>query len=148
MFTSFNSGTPSNETWPGITSSDEFRNYNFPKYKPQPLINHAPRYLTIQPCNSCFSAMDGVLKKHLLSVGGPSRAGSESCPHPTLYTSGSTVRNPLIIFNWKIQHIFQVALIAGWKFKGILYWNMFIVLPVVDVKAVMQIQNSKMSFLR
>uniref|UniRef100_A0ACB8FNN7 Cyclin-dependent kinase 17 n=2 Tax=Sphaerodactylus townsendi TaxID=933632 RepID=A0ACB8FNN7_9SAUR len=36
-------GTPSQETWPGITSSDEFRNYNFPKYKPQPLINHAPR---------------------------------------------------------------------------------------------------------
>uniref|UniRef100_A0A8D0GMY8 cyclin-dependent kinase n=1 Tax=Sphenodon punctatus TaxID=8508 RepID=A0A8D0GMY8_SPHPU len=36
-------GTPSQETWPGITSNDEFRNYNFPKYKPQPLINHAPR---------------------------------------------------------------------------------------------------------
>uniref|UniRef100_A0A8B9THL2 Cyclin dependent kinase 17 n=1 Tax=Anas platyrhynchos TaxID=8839 RepID=A0A8B9THL2_ANAPL len=37
-------GTPCQETWPGISSSDEFRNYNFPKYKPQPLINHAPRY--------------------------------------------------------------------------------------------------------
>uniref|UniRef100_A0A493TPX1 cyclin-dependent kinase n=1 Tax=Anas platyrhynchos platyrhynchos TaxID=8840 RepID=A0A493TPX1_ANAPP len=36
-------GTPCQETWPGISSSDEFRNYNFPKYKPQPLINHAPR---------------------------------------------------------------------------------------------------------
>ncbi|KAM7179718.1 cyclin-dependent kinase 17 isoform 3-T5 [Macrochelys suwanniensis] len=36
-------GTPSQETWPGISSNDEFRNYNFPKYKPQPLINHAPR---------------------------------------------------------------------------------------------------------
>lgn len=39
-----NAGTPCQETWPGISSSDEFRNYNFPKYKPQPLINHAPRY--------------------------------------------------------------------------------------------------------
>lgn len=39
-----NTGTPCQETWPGISSSDEFRNYNFPKYKPQPLINHAPRY--------------------------------------------------------------------------------------------------------
>lgn len=39
-----NVGTPCQETWPGISSSDEFRNYNFPKYKPQPLINHAPRY--------------------------------------------------------------------------------------------------------
>ncbi|NXD64276.1 CDK17 kinase, partial [Eolophus roseicapillus] len=36
-------GTPCQETWPGISSTDEFRNYNFPKYKPQPLINHAPR---------------------------------------------------------------------------------------------------------
>lgn len=41
---SFNSGTPSQETWPGVSSNDEFKNYNFPKYKPQPLINHAPRY--------------------------------------------------------------------------------------------------------
>eukprot|EP00069_Balaena_mysticetus_P018006 bmy_10950T0 len=35
-------GTPSQETWPGVSSNDEFKNYNFPKYKPQPLINHAP----------------------------------------------------------------------------------------------------------
>ncbi|XP_016281218.2 cyclin-dependent kinase 17 isoform X2 [Monodelphis domestica] len=36
-------GTPSQETWPGVSSNDDFKNYNFPKYKPQPLINHAPR---------------------------------------------------------------------------------------------------------
>ncbi|OWK16708.1 hypothetical protein Celaphus_00011763 [Cervus elaphus hippelaphus] len=36
-------GTPSQENWPGVSSNDEFKNYNFPKYKPQPLINHAPR---------------------------------------------------------------------------------------------------------
>ncbi|XP_077628335.1 cyclin-dependent kinase 17 isoform X1 [Crocuta crocuta] len=36
-------GTPSQETWPGVSSNDEFKNYNFPKYKQQPLINHAPR---------------------------------------------------------------------------------------------------------
>ncbi|OBS72354.1 hypothetical protein A6R68_13067 [Neotoma lepida] len=36
-------GTPSQETWPGVSSNDEFKNYNFPKYKAQPLINHAPR---------------------------------------------------------------------------------------------------------
>lgn len=36
-------GTPSQETWPGVSSNDEFKNYNFPKYKPQPLINHPPR---------------------------------------------------------------------------------------------------------
>lgn len=37
-------GTPTEENWPGISSVEEFKSYNFPKYKPQPLINHAPRY--------------------------------------------------------------------------------------------------------
>lgn len=36
-------GTPTEENWPGISSIEEFKSYNFPKYKPQPLINHAPR---------------------------------------------------------------------------------------------------------
>ncbi|KAA8579976.1 hypothetical protein FQN60_005511, partial [Etheostoma spectabile] len=36
-------GTPTEEKWPGISSIEEFKSYNFPKYKPQPLINHAPR---------------------------------------------------------------------------------------------------------
>ncbi|KAM8998775.1 cyclin-dependent kinase 18 isoform 2-T2 [Sarcophilus harrisii] len=36
-------GTPTEDTWPGVTSLPEFRAYNFPRYKPQPLINHAPR---------------------------------------------------------------------------------------------------------
>ncbi|XP_010864747.1 cyclin-dependent kinase 17 isoform X2 [Esox lucius] len=36
-------GTPSEANWPGILSIDEFKSYNFPKYKPQPFINHAPR---------------------------------------------------------------------------------------------------------
>ncbi|XP_062441608.1 cyclin-dependent kinase 17 isoform X1 [Rhea pennata] len=54
-------GTPCQETWPGISSSDEFRNYNFPKYKPQPLINHAPRCFNIQ------SKRDSVAKRPWLS---------------------------------------------------------------------------------
>ncbi|XP_078091290.1 cyclin-dependent kinase 17 isoform X2 [Mustelus asterias] len=36
-------GTPTEETWPGISSNEEFKAYNFPKYKPQLVINHAPR---------------------------------------------------------------------------------------------------------
>ncbi|KAK6482577.1 cyclin-dependent kinase 17-like isoform X1 [Huso huso] len=36
-------GTPSEDNWPGISSIEEFKSYNFPKYKSQPLINHAPR---------------------------------------------------------------------------------------------------------
>ncbi|KAK1906329.1 Cyclin-dependent kinase 17 [Dissostichus eleginoides] len=36
-------GTPTEDNWPGITSIDEFKSHSFPKYKPQPLINNAPR---------------------------------------------------------------------------------------------------------
>uniref|UniRef100_A0A8D3BT52 cyclin-dependent kinase n=1 Tax=Scophthalmus maximus TaxID=52904 RepID=A0A8D3BT52_SCOMX len=36
-------GTPTEDSWPGISSIDEFKSYKFPKYKAQPLINHAPR---------------------------------------------------------------------------------------------------------
>uniref|UniRef100_A0A3P8XRH8 cyclin-dependent kinase n=1 Tax=Esox lucius TaxID=8010 RepID=A0A3P8XRH8_ESOLU len=36
-------GTPTEDTWPGVSSMDEFKSYKFPKYKTQPLINHAPR---------------------------------------------------------------------------------------------------------
>lgn len=39
------SGTPTEGNWPGISSIEEFKSYNFPKYKPQPIINHAPRYV-------------------------------------------------------------------------------------------------------
>uniref|UniRef100_A0A672J7V1 cyclin-dependent kinase n=1 Tax=Salarias fasciatus TaxID=181472 RepID=A0A672J7V1_SALFA len=46
-------GTPTEENWPGISSVDEFKSYNFPKYKPQPLINHAPRCRS--PRRLCFS---------------------------------------------------------------------------------------------
>uniref|UniRef100_A0A3B4AWC7 cyclin-dependent kinase n=1 Tax=Periophthalmus magnuspinnatus TaxID=409849 RepID=A0A3B4AWC7_9GOBI len=37
------SSTPTEENWPGISSIEEFKSYNFPKYKPQLIINHAPR---------------------------------------------------------------------------------------------------------
>uniref|UniRef100_A0A8D3EA76 cyclin-dependent kinase n=1 Tax=Scophthalmus maximus TaxID=52904 RepID=A0A8D3EA76_SCOMX len=33
-------GTPTEDSWPGISSIDEFKSYKFPKYKAQPLINH------------------------------------------------------------------------------------------------------------
>uniref|UniRef100_H3A0N3 cyclin-dependent kinase n=1 Tax=Latimeria chalumnae TaxID=7897 RepID=H3A0N3_LATCH len=36
-------GTPTEETWPGITSNEEFNAYHFPQYKPQALISHVPR---------------------------------------------------------------------------------------------------------
>lgn len=42
-------GTPTEDTWPGITSNEEFKAYNFTQYRAQPLINHAPRYLPQHP---------------------------------------------------------------------------------------------------
>ncbi|NXR95798.1 CKD18 kinase, partial [Hypocryptadius cinnamomeus] len=36
-------GTPTEDTWPGITSNEEFKAYNFSQYRAQPLLNHAPR---------------------------------------------------------------------------------------------------------
>ncbi|KAM4734808.1 cyclin-dependent kinase 17-like isoform 1-T1 [Anableps anableps] len=44
-------GTPTEDSWPGISSIDEFKSYKFSKYKPQPLINHAPSPLTIENGN-------------------------------------------------------------------------------------------------
>uniref|UniRef100_A0A8C4QWP1 cyclin-dependent kinase n=1 Tax=Eptatretus burgeri TaxID=7764 RepID=A0A8C4QWP1_EPTBU len=36
-------GTPDEATWPGVSVLKEFKSYNFPHYRPEPLINHAPR---------------------------------------------------------------------------------------------------------
>ncbi|KAF4070714.1 hypothetical protein AMELA_G00288560 [Ameiurus melas] len=36
-------GTPTEDSWPEVSTSEEFRNYNFPRYRPEPLVNHAPR---------------------------------------------------------------------------------------------------------
>lgn len=52
-------GTPTEDNWAGISSIEEFKSYNFPKYKPQPFINHAPRYLhsicvSVQLLLCCF----------------------------------------------------------------------------------------------
>lgn len=36
-------GTPTEDTWPGITMNTEFINGHFPVYRPEPLSLHAPR---------------------------------------------------------------------------------------------------------
>ncbi|XP_041128770.1 cyclin-dependent kinase 16-like isoform X1 [Polyodon spathula] len=36
-------GTPTEETWPGVATSEEFKTYKFPCYRAEPLVNHAPR---------------------------------------------------------------------------------------------------------
>lgn len=69
-------GTPTEENWPGISSIEEFKSYNFPKYKPQPFINHAPRYICVSTCVCmltisypafCFSSLRFTWeKKHVM----------------------------------------------------------------------------------
>lgn len=36
-------GTPTEDTWPGITTNDDFRFYEFESWPPEPLVNRAPR---------------------------------------------------------------------------------------------------------
>ncbi|KAJ8257791.1 hypothetical protein GJAV_G00189720 [Gymnothorax javanicus] len=36
-------GTPTEESWPGISANVEFQSYHFPVCRPQPLLNHVPR---------------------------------------------------------------------------------------------------------
>jgi len=36
-------GTPTEETWPGISLSEEMANYNFPTFQAEPLVKRAPR---------------------------------------------------------------------------------------------------------
>ncbi|XP_013416900.1 cyclin-dependent kinase 17 isoform X2 [Lingula anatina] len=37
-------GTPTEESWPGISQVEDFASNHFPHYEPKPLINHAPRF--------------------------------------------------------------------------------------------------------
>lgn len=39
----FPPGTPTEETWPGIQSNEEFKTHNYPKYRAEALLSHAPR---------------------------------------------------------------------------------------------------------
>ncbi|XP_078500734.1 cyclin-dependent kinase 18 [Lissotriton helveticus] len=72
-------GTPTEETWPGITSNPEFKAYNFPLYRCQPLINHAPRLdsegldlltcLLLYEVKSRISAEQGLRHTYFKSLG-------------------------------------------------------------------------------
>ena len=36
-------GSPTEDSWPGISMSEELQNYNFPRYASEPLVKRAPR---------------------------------------------------------------------------------------------------------
>uniref|UniRef100_A0A8C3AVF0 Cyclin dependent kinase 17 n=1 Tax=Cyclopterus lumpus TaxID=8103 RepID=A0A8C3AVF0_CYCLU len=54
-------GTPTDDNWPGICSIEEFKSYKFPKYKPQPLINH--------PQLKLISAEEAMKHSHFRQLG-------------------------------------------------------------------------------
>uniref|UniRef100_A0A3B4ZJH5 cyclin-dependent kinase n=1 Tax=Stegastes partitus TaxID=144197 RepID=A0A3B4ZJH5_9TELE len=56
-------GTPTEETWPGISSNGEFRSYLFPQYRPQALINHKKKQ------NNRISSEAALRHPYFLSMG-------------------------------------------------------------------------------
>ncbi|KAJ0036520.1 hypothetical protein NQD34_005197 [Periophthalmus magnuspinnatus] len=40
-------GTPTEQSWPGISANEEFVAYNYPQYRGERLSNHTPRYQTV-----------------------------------------------------------------------------------------------------
>nr|XP_044997740.1 cyclin-dependent kinase 18 isoform X1 [Jaculus jaculus] len=75
-------GTPTEETWPGVTALSEFRAYSFPRYQPQPLLSHAPRLDT-----------EGInLLTSLLLYESKSRISAEAAlSHPYFHSLGEHV---------------------------------------------------------
>ncbi|XP_078064392.1 cyclin-dependent kinase 17-like [Mustelus asterias] len=75
-------GTPTEETWPGILANEEFRSYNYPKYRPEPLVNHAPRLDT--------EGLDLLAK--LLQFEGKKRiSAQQAMKHPHFQSLGERV---------------------------------------------------------
>uniref|UniRef100_A0AAY4BF19 cyclin-dependent kinase n=1 Tax=Denticeps clupeoides TaxID=299321 RepID=A0AAY4BF19_9TELE len=68
-------GTPTEESWPGITSNEEFISYNYPRYRADCLHNHTPRY---RVTSSTYSG-----KKRI--------AAEEAMRHPYFHSLGERV---------------------------------------------------------
>ncbi|XP_064156568.1 cyclin-dependent kinase 18-like [Anguilla rostrata] len=75
-------GTPTEESWPGISANQEFHSYRFPQYRAQPLLNHAPRLDT-----------EGIdLLSELLLYDAKLRVSAEaSLRHPFFHSLGERV---------------------------------------------------------
>ncbi|XP_038142221.1 cyclin-dependent kinase 16-like isoform X4 [Cyprinodon tularosa] len=77
-------GTPTEATWPGITTSEEFKTYNFPRYHAEPIVNHAPRIDS--------DGLDLLLK--LLQFEAKNRVSAEEAlRHPYFKTLGENLQS-------------------------------------------------------
>ncbi|KTG35528.1 hypothetical protein cypCar_00030424, partial [Cyprinus carpio] len=58
-------GTPTEESWPGINTNDNFLSHNFPHYDGEPLITHAPRCVcllfSVSVCDNPFGLTTVVI---------------------------------------------------------------------------------------
>uniref|UniRef100_A0A3B3ZFV9 cyclin-dependent kinase n=1 Tax=Periophthalmus magnuspinnatus TaxID=409849 RepID=A0A3B3ZFV9_9GOBI len=52
-------GTPTEQSWPGISANEEFVAYNYPQYRGERLSNHTPRYQTGVDLLSKFLQFEG-----------------------------------------------------------------------------------------
>lgn len=75
-------GTPNEEQFPGLSKNEDYLSYNFPFYKPEPLINVAPR-------------LDGdgldLLSKLLLYTANKRCSAGEAMKHPFFNSMGPSV---------------------------------------------------------
>uniref|UniRef100_A0A4W2BQG4 cyclin-dependent kinase n=1 Tax=Bos indicus x Bos taurus TaxID=30522 RepID=A0A4W2BQG4_BOBOX len=81
-------GTPNEDTWPGILSNEEFRTYNYPKYRAEALLSHAPRVDS-----------DGAdLLTKLLQFEGRNRISAEDAmKHPFFLSLGDRIHKLLTV---------------------------------------------------
>uniref|UniRef100_A0A4W2DR83 cyclin-dependent kinase n=1 Tax=Bos indicus x Bos taurus TaxID=30522 RepID=A0A4W2DR83_BOBOX len=81
-------GTPNEDTWPGILSNEEFRTYNYPKYRAEALLSHAPRVDS-----------DGAdLLTKLLQFEGRNRISAEDAmKHPFFLSLGDRIHKLLTL---------------------------------------------------